>query len=112
MQKLKQGATGMSQEEADRPWMLLLDALQSIGSKEQDNAEMALVARYLKVSTPVDSRVTCTMLTMYLGPRICGKARHAVRMGTEGSMDERFYAEFETKDMSSAIPQQVRRADM
>ena len=53
------------------------------------------------------------MLTMHLGPRIWRKARHAVRMGTDmGSIDERFYAEFETKDRSSAIPQQVRRADM
>ena len=61
MQKQKQGATGMPQEEADRPWMLLLDSLKHLGSKEQDNEEMALVARYLKVSTPVDSRVTCTI---------------------------------------------------
>lgn len=53
------------------------------------------------------------MLTMHLGPRIWRKALRTGRMGMDmGSFDERFYAEFETKDRSCAIPQQVRRADM
>ena len=61
MQKLKQGAPGMPLEEAGRPWIMLLDSLESIGSKAQNNEEMALAERYLKVSMPVDSRVTCTI---------------------------------------------------